>query len=553
MLSEIYSEAFKEKGETRDKVEFHAGLNLVVGGNRATNSIGKTTFLLAIDFALGGSTYINAAGDMIKNVGHHTVCFAHSFGNVAHHFSRSTDTPNIVSKCDSKYRETSSISLEEYTAWLTSYYGLSGLGGTFRSLQSPFFRVYGMNHDNVDRPLISHNSDKVSKDLQRLLKLFGRYEGIASLDGQVDEIEDKRKAYREDAAYKIITPTGNAHDYRRNVEKLKMLHSQMEDILSSSDNGTTDFDTAKEERAAQLRNALKNLRRQRMRIDSAIREIGEDLEFIDFKATNDFENLKSFFPSVDLARFEEIEAFHRGITRILEKNHSDELKNLRAEREELEGQIAQVENSLSDLGATTNLSATVIERYADLKTVYDELSAANSLYDKNRESSKQLKARKVEREEAWRAELDIIQPLLNDEMDDLNEKATDPYKTAPRIDLASSKEYRFSVPNDGGTGSRYRGLFIFDIAMLRLSSLQFAIHDSLGLKQIEDDHVLGILQLYGSLNKQVFAAIDKVDSLTAESSIPEIVQKNMVLELSEGQELFGWSWNRKTELDESEE
>lgn len=410
-----------------------------------------------------------------------------------------------------------------------------------------------MNHDNVDRPLISHNSDKVSKDLQRLLKLFGRYEGIASLDGQVDEIEDKRKAYREAAAYKLIKPTGNANDYRRNVEKLKMLHSQMEDILSSSDNGTTDFDTAKEERAAQLRNALKNLRRQRMRIDSAIREIGEDLEFIDFKATNDFENLKSFFPSVDLARFEEIEAFHRGITRILEKNHSDELKNLRAEREELEGQIAQVENSLSDLGATTNLSAMVIERYADLKTVYDELSAANSLYDKNRESSKQLKARKVEREEAWRAELDIIQPLLNDEMDDLNEKATDPYKTAPRIDLASSKEYRFSVPNDGGTGSRYRGLFIFDIAMLRLSSLQFAIHDSLGLKQIEDDHVLGILQLYGSLNKQVFAAIDKVDSLTAESSIPEIVQKNMVLELSEGQELFGWSWNRKTELDESEE
>ncbi len=88
--------------------------------------------------------------------------------------------------------------------------------------------------------------------------------------------------------------------------------------------------------------------------------------------------------------------------------------------------------------------------------------------------------------------------------------------------------------------------------MLRLSSLQFAIHDSLGLKQIEDDHVLGILQLYGNLNKQVFAAIDKVDSLTVESGIPEIVQKNMVLELSEGQELFGWSWNKKTELDGGE-
>lgn len=553
MLSEIYSEAFKKKGEIREKVEFHKGLNLVVGGNRATNSIGKTTFLLAIDFALGGNTYINAAGDMIKNVGHHTICFAHSFGDVTHYFSRSTESSDVVSKCDSKYMKVSSIPLEDYTDWLASYYGFSGLNGTFRSLQSPFFRAYGMNHDNVDRPLINHSSDKVTKDLRRLLKLFGKYEDIAALDEQCDEIEEKRKAYRGATAYKLIKPTESAGDYKRNKEKLKMLHSQMEDILASSDSGTIDFDMAKEERATQLKTSLKTLRRQRTRVDNAIREIEEDLGLIEFKATNDFEDLKSFFPSLNITHIEKIEAFHKGITKILKKNHFDELKELRAEREELEEQIIAVENSLSDLVTTSNLPAMIIERYADLKTVYDELFAANSLYSKNRESLKELKARKDERENAWRVELDIVQPLLNDEMEVLNEKATDPYKTAPRIDLISSKEYRFSVPNDGGTGSRYRGLFIFDIAMLRLSSLQFAIHDSLGLKQIEDDHVLGILQLYESLDKQVFAAIDKVDSLTVESGIPEIVQKNMVLELSEGQELFGWSWNRKTEQDEGEE
>ena len=57
MLSEIRCDAFKSYGKTRDTIVFYPGLNTVLGGAAANNSIGKSTFLLIIDYCFGGETY----------------------------------------------------------------------------------------------------------------------------------------------------------------------------------------------------------------------------------------------------------------------------------------------------------------------------------------------------------------------------------------------------------------------------------------------------------------------------------------------------------------
>ncbi|OTA65042.1 hypothetical protein [Limosilactobacillus reuteri] len=53
MLVEVSSDAFKSYGKTREKIKFHSGLNVVVGGRRGANSIGKSTFLMILDFVFG--------------------------------------------------------------------------------------------------------------------------------------------------------------------------------------------------------------------------------------------------------------------------------------------------------------------------------------------------------------------------------------------------------------------------------------------------------------------------------------------------------------------
>lgn len=79
MLGGMKSPAFKEKGEVRPKIEFHPGLNVVLGKEGGENSIGKSSAMLAIDFVFGGNAYLS--GDGVNHIGDHTIFFAFEFGN----------------------------------------------------------------------------------------------------------------------------------------------------------------------------------------------------------------------------------------------------------------------------------------------------------------------------------------------------------------------------------------------------------------------------------------------------------------------------------------
>lgn len=61
MLVELECPLFGSKKEgifkPYGKIEFHKGLNTVLGAKKADNSIGKSTFLMVIDFCFGGTDY----------------------------------------------------------------------------------------------------------------------------------------------------------------------------------------------------------------------------------------------------------------------------------------------------------------------------------------------------------------------------------------------------------------------------------------------------------------------------------------------------------------
>ena len=54
MLREIFCDQFISQGEIRKPIVFHKGLNSILGSNTGSNSIGKSTFLMIIDFVFGG-------------------------------------------------------------------------------------------------------------------------------------------------------------------------------------------------------------------------------------------------------------------------------------------------------------------------------------------------------------------------------------------------------------------------------------------------------------------------------------------------------------------
>jgi len=66
MLTEIRSEVFIEK-----VIQFSEGLNVVLGDSSASNSIGKSTMLMIIDFVFGGDAYVKNNHDAIEKLGDH--------------------------------------------------------------------------------------------------------------------------------------------------------------------------------------------------------------------------------------------------------------------------------------------------------------------------------------------------------------------------------------------------------------------------------------------------------------------------------------------------
>ena len=85
LLREIKCDKFISHGQKRKPIRFHEGLNTVLGGIAADNSIGKTTFMLIIDYAFGGSTF--ATSDAASQIGDHTIYFTFEDDKEVYRFS----------------------------------------------------------------------------------------------------------------------------------------------------------------------------------------------------------------------------------------------------------------------------------------------------------------------------------------------------------------------------------------------------------------------------------------------------------------------------------
>lgn len=96
MLIEVQCDKFVKYGQIRKPIRFHSGLNAVLGDDNGSNSIGKSTFLMILDFIFGGSDYVKKCTDVQENVKEHTINFTFEFDGIPYHFARNTVDYNKV-------------------------------------------------------------------------------------------------------------------------------------------------------------------------------------------------------------------------------------------------------------------------------------------------------------------------------------------------------------------------------------------------------------------------------------------------------------------------
>ncbi len=223
MLVEIKNDNF-----TDEKIIFSKGLNTVLGDNFSSNSIGKSSLLMIIDFVFGGDSFLNKDSGTIKELGHQTFKYQFQFNKINYYFSRNTETPNIVSICDQVYNNLDEIKTDDFLKELKNNYKIN-LGLSFRSIVSVYSRVWGKENNNVDKPLQSYLKQPEKESIENLIKLFDLYNSISELNQQIKSKTETKKAI--DATHKQnfvskITKT----DYNKNQNELEKISSSIENI-----------------------------------------------------------------------------------------------------------------------------------------------------------------------------------------------------------------------------------------------------------------------------------------------------------------------------------
>lgn len=196
-----------------------------------------------------------------------------------------------------------------------------------------------------------------------------------------------------------------------------------------------------------------------------------------------------------------------------------------------------------------NLSKEFLDRHSEIKGKIDALKMQNEAYltltdlqDARKKADDMLKS-------AIETILSDIEQAINDKMKEYNDFLFAERHASLHLNFNEYNSYRFETPDDTGTGFNYKGMVIFDLAVLNLTALPAIAHDLLILKNISDGSIDGIMKIYAESKKQIFIAFDKQDAYTAETR--KIVTDNKVLKLSDNYcELYGESWN--IEEDQSE-
>lgn len=536
MLAEIYCEEFHQK-----KIEFKNTLNVVLGTDTGDNSIGKSTFMLIIDYAFGGSAYAKST-DILKNIGTHNIYFKFIFQEKEYYFCRNNMENNTVWICDEKHNHIEAIPLQEYCTRLSKLYNINLPQLSFRDTVGRYIRVYGKENCDEKHPLHYVATESTNKAVNVLLKLFDCYATISEIEAQANTSKEVLKTYNKAQTFNLVSKIGK-REYQKNISEIEKLELEIKRISSDLEHGLLDVDAAASERAVQLKSELSRARRLRSYTYSKLVTINENGNYKFSSTSENYEELSKYFPQANLKHIAEIEAFHKKVSTIFKQELGAERKKLLSAMEEYNSIIENYETQLKELIQDPKLSKIILQQHAEALKSIEKMKKENETYLK----SEELKTQKRQDEERLllikNEELAKMENKINAEMKKINDVLYKEEYNSPLIHFTDSG-YFFMTPDDTGTGIAYKGLVVFDLAILHLTCLPVLVHDSVVLKQISDVAIEKIMDQYITSGKQVFVTLDKQQSYSENTS--NILEKYSILKLApNGEELFGRSWGKK--------
>lgn len=528
---------------SHQQINFHTGLNIVLGDDEAKNSIGKSSALLVIDFAMGGSSLLDDAAGVIQALGHHSYSITFDFKGTPLFVNRSTEQPEIVDICDANHVKSSEISVEAFREKLKRLYDLSNMEGSFRSLVSPFARIWNKGECDPDFPLAGAPKERLGAGVARLLDLFERTGDVSVERAVLQTLKEKKDLIKKSMTADII-PRITTTQYRSNKTLIQSNAQAISDLKDNFAGAMTAYEALFDEKLRAIQQTKNELVAQKSSLSARREKTQGDISGVSPRLSANMALVAEFFPDADLERLEQVEQFHAKIGKLVSKELKAELELLVAKESETSARIAaldqEIKLTLNAKGTPTDLFAKVFE----LKEVTDKAREENKFFEQKVSIADSEAASKIRLDAIYGKIFLEVEAAINLELESFNNIVYGPERNPSQLRIKTANSYSFTSPLDTGTGKSYAGLVGFDLSMLKLTRLPFVIHDSMIYKNIEiaaTEHILHILSALKQ--KQIFLAFDEAKKFSKPTQ--QILQSKKVLELHQNQLLYIKDWREK--------
>lgn len=535
MLVEIYSDQFRTK-----RIKFHESLNVILGDENATNSIGKSTLLMVIDFAFGGNSLLGHNKDLVEELGHQNYLCSFEFDGEIYRFRRGTNQPDIIYKCNQIDETTLPITLAEYTAFLKAAYKINNEDISFRDLVSLYSRVWGKDNLNVKKPLHIVQTKSGKDCVNNLIKTYQRYGSIKELTEDLNTKEEEKNALK--GAFKShIIPKIGKREHKANEDKIDQIEREIDDIKVNLAKYATNIAEVVNKEVLELKIQKDELLFIKQTLESKQVRVKRNISENRHIKSRYFDGVIKFFPEIDIQRLATIEEFHNGVARLLKVELRTAEKDLEEQLFRIESEISKIDSQMSNTLASIDKPTMIVDRVYALSNSWNNAKSENNYFESEVTLGNTIKLIKQSLSDEKAKVLELIQMVINEGLRQIVTSVFGPERKSPIIKLAENN-YSYEVFEDTGTGTAYASLIVLDLTVFGTTTLPFVAHDSLLFKNIENDSVANLFKVYVSNKKQSFVAIDEIDKYGLETST--LLRSRRVIQLDNDNVLYIKDWRR---------
>ncbi|MBY0411704.1 MAG: DUF2326 domain-containing protein [Burkholderiaceae bacterium] len=525
---------------SHSKISFHPGLNVILGDDDARNSIGKSTVLMVIDFVLGGASFMKDDAGAIRQLGHHRYDFSFQFGFESHHFSRATDSPDVVYVCTEAYEPQRELSLDDYNRLLKRLYGLDALQNSFRSTINPFARIWKKGGLEPSQPFVAAVKETSTVAISRLIDLFGRSPDVAEERRALDGLKDRKKLISDSMTARIIPKITKAQ-YAENTSAIEANRAQIEQLKNGFNGALSVYESLFDDSLQQKQQRKNELSVLRADLENKIRRLEREISGITPRLAANIALVADFFPSVDVQRLEQVEAFHQKIGSFVKKELKDELADTLAQNMAVATEMTSLDHEIRTDLQGKGMPDDVFKRVFDLKEAVDKAANENVHFESKANIDAAISDSNERLESIYSGIFVDIEQKINLKLRAFNKVVYGPFRASSELRIKHAGSYQFISPLDTGTGKSYAGLVGFDLAMLSLTKLPLVLHDSIIYKNIEVPATTRILRILSAMrSKQIFLSFDEAKKFGPD--VEHLLQNLTVLKLAHEDLLYTKDW-----------